>query len=162
MVRSVAVGLEVAESVTLGVEITEMRAASRQKRDLRSLTPRIMVSVFQRPEGQGAAPAEPLKEMPNCTTTAGESGELNAREGVAFRLQIMGVFMLCGLLATLGWGGMTGLIVLTSKVWPTEDIKEYRDASTNTRLPGGSGLKINHESHELILESGTMSRTRMG
>ncbi len=45
---------------------------------------------------------------------------------------IMGVFTLCRLLATLGWGGMTGLIVLISKVWPMEDAREYKDATTNT------------------------------
>ncbi len=66
-------------------------------------------------------------------------GELNAREGVAFGLQIMGVFTLCGLLATLGWGSMTGLLVLISKAWPMEDVKEYRDARTNTGLLGSRG-----------------------
>jgi hypothetical protein len=51
----------------------------------------------------------------------------------------MGVFTLCGLLATLGWGGMTDLIVLISKVWSVEETREYKDASTNTGSLGGQG-----------------------
>jgi hypothetical protein len=35
MVRNIAMGLEGAESVAFGVEVTEMRAAIRQRRDLR-------------------------------------------------------------------------------------------------------------------------------
>jgi hypothetical protein len=68
-----------------------------------------------------------------------KTGELNAREGIAFGLQIMGVFTLCGLLATLGWGGMTGLIVVTSKIWPSKGVKEHKDVSTSTRSLDGQG-----------------------
>jgi hypothetical protein len=54
----------------------------------------------------------------------------------------MGVFMLCGLLATLGWEGMTGLLVLISNVWTMEDAKEYRDTSTNMGLLGSQGQSL--------------------
>jgi hypothetical protein len=139
MVRKIAIGLEVAESVAMGVEVTEVRATIMQRRDLYGSTPRTTLDGLQEPELREAARAEPLREAPNCTTTADETGESNSREGVAFRLQIMGVFTLCGLLATLGWGGMTGLIVLISKVWSMEDAREYKDASTNMGSLGSQG-----------------------
>jgi hypothetical protein len=75
--------------------------------------------------------AEPLKEMTNCTMVMDKTGELNAREGIAFGLQIIGVFTLCGILATLGLGGMTGLIVVICKVWPSEEVKEHKDVSNS-------------------------------
>jgi hypothetical protein len=61
-----------------------------------------------------------------------KAGELNARKDVIFGLQIMGVFRLCGVLATLGWGGITSILVMTAKAWTTKPIKESLDVSTNT------------------------------
>ncbi len=61
-----------------------------------------MTHALRKLEHEKATQAELLGEAPNCTTAADELGEFNAREGVAFGLQIMGVFTLCGFLATLG------------------------------------------------------------
>jgi hypothetical protein len=57
-----------------------------------------------------------------------------------FGLQIMGVFTLCGFLATLSWGGVTSVLVLTARAWPTKPIKEFSDASTNTEMPSSRGV----------------------
>ncbi len=51
----------------------------------------------------------------------------------------MGVLTLCRLLATLGWGGMTGLIVVISKVWSKEEAKEHKDVSTSKGLLNRQG-----------------------
>jgi hypothetical protein len=85
-VRSIVIGLEMAESVAMGVEVTEVRATIIQRWDLYGLTPRTTLDGFRGPELREMARAEPLREAPNCTTTADETGELNAREGVAFGL----------------------------------------------------------------------------
>jgi hypothetical protein len=105
MMKNIAVGLEVAESIALGVEVMRMRAVDRRRRDLYDLTSKVMEDVLHKLEHKKVAQAGLPRETPNCTTAVDESGELNAREGVAFGLQIMGVFTLCGFLATLGWGG---------------------------------------------------------
>jgi hypothetical protein len=79
----------------------------------------------------GVARAEAFREVPNCTAVIDKAGELNAREEIAFGLQIMGVFTLCGLLAILGWGGLTGLIIAISKAWPMEKAREFKEVSTS-------------------------------
>jgi hypothetical protein len=132
VMKNMALGLEMAENMAIGVEVTRVRATILQRWNWYGPTPRTMPAGFHQPELREAPRAEPLRETPKCTMVADKTGELNAREGIAFGLQIMGVFMLCGLLTTLGWGGMTGLIVVISKVWPTEEIKEHKDASTST------------------------------
>ncbi len=48
------------------------------------------------------------EKPPNCTAVLSELRELAARKDVMLGLQIMGVFTLCGVLATLGWGGGGG------------------------------------------------------
>jgi hypothetical protein len=53
-----------------------------------------------------------------------------------FRLQMMGVFKLCDVLATLGWGGVTSILVISARAWTTKPPKESSDASTNTDMPG--------------------------
>ncbi len=68
-----------------------------------------------------------------------KSGELNAREGMISGLQIMGVFTLCGALATLSWGGVTSMLVMTAKAWATKPIKESLDESTNTETLSNNG-----------------------
>jgi hypothetical protein len=44
---------------------------------------------------------------------------LVAKEARVPGLQVMGVFTRCGLLAALGWGGLTGILVITTKAWTT-------------------------------------------
>ncbi len=46
-------------------------------------------------------------------------------------LQVMGVFTLCGFLASLGSGGVTSVLVVTARVWPTEGPAHSEDASTS-------------------------------
>jgi hypothetical protein len=132
MMRNMAMGLEMAESMARGVEVTKVRATILQGWDWYGPTPRTTSAGPRQPGPPEAARAEALREVPNCTAVADKAGELNAREGIAFGLQIMGVFTLCGLLATLGWGGMTGLIMVISKVWPVEEAREHKDVSTST------------------------------
>jgi hypothetical protein len=139
VVRNIAVGLELTENIALSIKILRMRAVDRQRQKLYDLTSKVIKDALRKLEHEKATQAELHEEAPNCTTTAAELGEFNAREGVAFGLQIMGVFTLCGFLATLGWGGMTSVLVLTAKVWPVKPVKEYRDTSTNTGVLGSRG-----------------------
>ncbi len=139
VMRNMAVGLEMAESIALGVEVLRMRAVDRRRQELYDLTSKVIENALRKLEHEKSTQAELLGEAANCTTAADELGEFNAREGVAFGLQIMGVFTLCRFLATLGWGGMSGLLVLIAKVWPVKPVKECRDVSTNTGVLGSQG-----------------------
>jgi hypothetical protein len=139
VMRNMALGLEIADGVAIGMEVTKVQATILQRWDWYGAKPGAAMARVHQPRHRRAARAEPLREVPNCTTAVDKTGELNAREGAAFRLQIMGVFTLCGLLATLGWGGMTGLIVVISKIWPSEEVKEHKDVSTSTRSLDGQG-----------------------
>jgi hypothetical protein len=130
---------ELAENIALGMEVLKMKAVDRRRQKLYDLTSKVIEDALHKLEHEKATQAELHEEAPNCTTTAAELGEFNAREGEAFRLQIMGVFTLCGFLATLGWGGMTSVLVLTAKVCASEAVKEYRDTSTNTGVLGSRG-----------------------
>ncbi len=86
--RSMAIGLEVAENIALGVEVLRMRAVDRQRQELYDLTSKVIEDTLRKLEHEKATQAELLGEVPNCTTAAGELGEFNAREGVRldFRL----------------------------------------------------------------------------
>jgi hypothetical protein len=42
------------------------------------------------------------------------------------------VFTLCGLLAALGWGGVTSILVVTAKAWTTKPPSKVADESTST------------------------------
>jgi hypothetical protein len=44
----------------------------------------------------------------------------------------LGVFTLCGLLAMLGWGGITSILVVTAKAWTTKLPSKGMDVSTST------------------------------
>jgi hypothetical protein len=46
-------------------------------------------------------------------------------------LKVLGVFTLCGLLASLGWGGVISVLVITSKVWPAKEPIPSMDVSTS-------------------------------
>ncbi len=104
VMKNMALGLEMAKSMAIGVEVTKVRATILQRWDWYGPSPRTTSDGLHRPDPRGAARAEPLREAPNCTTATDRAGELNAREGIAFGLQIMGVFTLCGLLAHSGLG----------------------------------------------------------
>ncbi len=43
----------------------------------------------------------------------------------------MGVFTLRGFLASLGWGGVTRVLIITAKAWPTEELARSEDVSTS-------------------------------
>jgi hypothetical protein len=136
VLRSVAMGLELAENIALGVELSRMRAVDQHKQKLYDLTLKVIENALRKLENEKGAQMEFREGSPNCTTMATDLGEFNAREGVAFGLQIMGVFTLCGFLATLGWGEMTSVLVLTATAWPAKPIKESRDVSTHTGVLG--------------------------
>jgi hypothetical protein len=154
VMRNMAMGLELAENIALGMEVLRMRAVDRQKQKLYNLTSKVIEDALRKLEHEKATQAELREEAPNCTTTTAELGEFNVREGVALRLQIMGVFTLCGFLATLGWGGMTSILVLTAKVWPMKPVKECRDASTNTGVLGSRGRSRSLKPAEVSLREG--------
>jgi hypothetical protein len=136
VLRSVVVGLELAEHIALSMELLRMRAIDRRKRKLYDLMSKVIEDALRKLDYEKGAQVELREGPPSCTTPVTDLGEFNAMEGVAFGLQIMGVFTLCGFLATLGWGGMTSVLVLTAKAWPAKPIKESRDTSTNTRVIG--------------------------
>jgi hypothetical protein len=51
----------------------------------------------------------------------------------------MGMFTLCGVLTTLRWGGVTSLLIITTKAWTTKPLKENLNASTNTETLSSRG-----------------------
>jgi hypothetical protein len=92
VLRGVAVGLELAESMALGVELSRMRVIAQRKQKLYDLTSKVIEDALHKLVHENGTQAELREGLPNCTTTATDLGEFNAREGVAFGLQIMGVF----------------------------------------------------------------------
>lgn len=129
VMKSMVMGLKMAEGVAIGAEVTMVRATILRRWDWYGPTPRVTPAWAHQVELPRMAQAEALRDVTNCTAMADKTGEPNAREGIAFGLQIMGVFTLCGLLATLGWGG---LVMVISKAWSVEEVKKLRDVSTST------------------------------
>jgi hypothetical protein len=62
---------------------------------------------------------------------AGEPENLTAKKEGVLGLQIMWVFNLCGLLAALGWGGVTSTLVVTARAWMTKPPSKGADVSTS-------------------------------
>jgi hypothetical protein len=60
------------------------------------------------------------------------------KRGEMSGLQVMGIFTLSGLLATLGWGGVTSMLVISAKEWTTKPPKENSEASTSTEGLGNN------------------------
>jgi hypothetical protein len=72
------------------------------------------------------------EEPINCTgTVIIPEGQATRGSGI-LGLQVMGVFTLCGLLAALGWGGVTGSLVIASRAWTSRKSNSSMDASTST------------------------------
>jgi hypothetical protein len=56
-----------------------------------------------------------IKERPtNCTESPTWQEKQVKKELRISGLKVMGVFTLCGLLASLGWGGVTSVLVITA------------------------------------------------
>jgi hypothetical protein len=55
------------------------------------------------------------EEPADCTMMTTDAEELVTKEAGMPRLQIMGVFTLCGLLTVLSWGNVTSILVVTAK-----------------------------------------------
>jgi hypothetical protein len=72
------------------------------------LTSKVIKSSILELEEEKKAQIGVAEKPPNCTAVLSELRELAARKDVMLGLQIMGVFTLCGVLATLGWGGGGG------------------------------------------------------
>jgi hypothetical protein len=70
----------------------------------------------------------------------GKSEGLTMNRGEIARLQVMGIFTLCGLLVTLGWGRVTSMLVISAKAWTTKPPKENSDASTSTEGLGNNNV----------------------
>jgi hypothetical protein len=102
LLKGGAAGVELAESVAVGVELSKMREASQRRRKRSNLTFRIVEDGLRELEYGRNTVMELNETLFNCTATATNPRELNAGKEVMFGLQIMGVFTLCGLLATLG------------------------------------------------------------
>jgi hypothetical protein len=73
-----------------------------------------------------------LEEPVNCTEAVTAPEGLTTREAGITGLQVMGVFTLCGLLATLGWRGVTVPLIITSKAWRSKSTSKSVDACTST------------------------------
>jgi hypothetical protein len=91
VVRNIAIGLEMAESVAIGVEVTKVRATILQRWDWYGPTPRTTLVGPRQTEPREAAQAEPLREAPNCTTTADEAGGLKRERGGSVRAPDHGI-----------------------------------------------------------------------
>jgi hypothetical protein len=72
------------------------------------------------------------EEPVNCTAPMIEPESLTTKQGGVSGLQGMGVFTLCGLLATLGWGGIASILVVAAKAWATKPPNKGMDSSTST------------------------------
>jgi hypothetical protein len=80
------------------------------------------------------------KEPANCTENSTWPEGQVKKESRISGLQVMGVFTLYGLLASLVWGVVTSVLVITSKVWSAEKPVSSMDVSTSMRelKPEGS------------------------
>jgi hypothetical protein len=58
---------------------------------------------------------EQWEEPINCTETITVPEKLAAEGAGILGLQVIGVFTLCGLLAALGWGGVTITLVIAAR-----------------------------------------------
>jgi hypothetical protein len=120
LLKSVAMGLELVESVAMGVELVELEKTIQQRQKLLDLMSRVIEDGIIKLGQEKKAQAELAEKPPNCRTVTGDSGELAARKDVVFGLQMMGVFTLCGVLATLSWGEVTSILVIMAKAWTTK------------------------------------------
>jgi hypothetical protein len=140
LLEGVATGLELMESIAMGVELIELEKTIQRRQMLLNLTSRVIGDGILKLEQEKEARAGVAEKPPNCTVLLGEPRELATRKDVVFGLQMMGVFTLCGVLATLGWGGVTSILVITAKAWTTKPSKESSDASTITDMPSRHGV----------------------
>jgi hypothetical protein len=103
---------------TKRAELIELEKTIRRRQKLLDLTSReIEEGMLKLEEEKKAMEKKKVQaeEQVNCTATGIEPESLTVkREGVP-GLQIMGVFTLCGLLAPLGWGGLTSILVIMAK-----------------------------------------------
>jgi hypothetical protein len=86
-----------------------------------------------------------MEEPANCTETIILPEEQVKKDSRMSGPKVMGVFTLCGLLASLGWGGVTSTLVIASRTWSSRRSDGSMDASTSMSelRPEGSaaGLK---------------------
>ncbi len=139
LLKGMAVGLELVESVAVGMELMEIEETRQRRQRLFKVTSKIIEDGLLLLEHGKSDRVELTKGQPNCPTVTAKSGELNAGEGMISGLQIMGVFALCSALMTLSWGGVTSMLVMTAKAWAVKPAKESLDASTNTETPSNRG-----------------------
>lgn len=71
------------------------------------------------------------KEAGNCTKGPVPQERVVERSVRVSGVKLMGVFTLCGVLATLGWGGVTSVLVPTTRAWPVRELTFSKDASTS-------------------------------
>ncbi len=128
--------LELVESMAVGVELVELGKTIQRRQRLPNLTSRVIENGIIKLGQEKKAQAELAEKPLNCTTVTGKSGEPATRKDMIFGLQMMGVFTLCNVLATLGWGGVTSILDILARAWTTKPPKESTDASTNTDMPG--------------------------
>jgi hypothetical protein len=82
------------------------------------------------------------EEPTNCTMIVSEPVNLAVKKEGIPGLQIMEVFTLCGLLAALGWGGVTSILVVMAKAWTTKPPSQGADVSTSRgELTAGSRVR---------------------
>jgi hypothetical protein len=129
---------------TQRAELIELEKTIRRRQKLIDLTSReIEDGILNLEEEKKAveekkAQAEQAEEPASCTVAMTEPERLTMRRGEVSGLQVIGVFTLCGLLATLGWGGVTSILVITAKAWTAKLSEKGTDASTNTEELVGS------------------------
>jgi hypothetical protein len=120
---------------TKRAELIELEKTIRRRQKLLDLISReIEVGMLKLEEEKKAMEKKraQVDEPINCMMTVIEPESLTVkREGVP-GLQIMGVFTLCRLLAALGWGGVTSILVNTAKAWTTKTPSKSTDVSTST------------------------------
>ncbi len=76
--KGMAAGLELAESMAVGVELMKIWEVCQRRQRLFELTSKVIEDSLRKLEREKAAQMEPIEDQPNCTTVVAEPGELNA------------------------------------------------------------------------------------
>jgi hypothetical protein len=126
-------------------ELMEVEKNIKRRQTLLVMTSREvkedMLRVREEKQRMGEARAR-SEEPSNCTEVPVRQEQLEEKGVKVSGLKVVGVFTLCRVLAVLGWGGVTSVLVTTAKIWPTSLLALSEDASISMSelRPGGGKL----------------------
>jgi hypothetical protein len=115
-------------------ELMELEKTIRRRQMLLDLTPReVEESVYKLEVVKKMMEEERIwsEEPANCTEMIIIPESQTRKESRISELKVMGMFILCSLLACLGWGGVTSTLIIASKAWPSRRPSSNMDVSTS-------------------------------